>query len=324
LDLATRLDADDLTWLESIHQQWVATLDAIRDAVLVLDAENRVVRVNKAFADLCKASYDQVLGEHISSLCPWLVTGGGDVTCAIARAADNRLYRVRNTSVGPNLVGKVVILEDVTEEFALEEVERTYREGSYQAFLETLESLLRALGAQDPYTVMHCQRVADLSKKIAMRLGVSDSEAQAIYHAARVHDLGKITVPSSILHKPGKLVQAEMNLIRLHPEAGIAVVKELPFPWPVHEVILQHHERLDGKGYPGGLRGEEISLAVRVVMVADVVEAMATHRPYRPALGIAPALSEINAGKGIRYDRTVVEACVDVLGDPAAVLEITS
>ncbi len=322
--MATRLDADDLTWLESIHQQWVATLDAIRDAVLVLDAENRVVRVNKAFADLCKASYDQILGEHISSLCPWLVAEGGDVACTIARAADNRLYRVRNTSVGPNLIGKVVILEDVTEEFALEEVERTYREGSYQAFLETLESLLRALGAQDPYTVMHCQRVADLSKKIVMRLGVGDLEAQAIYHAARVHDLGKISVPSSILHKPGKLVQAEMNLIRLHPEAGIAVVKEIPFPWPVHQVIAQHHERLDGTGYPGGLRGDEISFAVRVVMVADVVEAMATHRPYRPALGVAPALSEITTGKGVRYDSTVVEACVDVLGDPEAVLEITS
>jgi HD-GYP domain-containing protein (c-di-GMP phosphodiesterase class II) len=248
----------------------------------------------------------------------------GDIECTIARAANNRLYRVRSTSVAPNLVGKVVILEDVTEEFALEEVERTYREGSYQAFLDTLESLLRALGAQDPYTVMHCERVASLSKKIAMRLGVSDLEAQAIYHAARVHDLGKITVPSSILHKPGKLAQAEMNLIRLHCEAGIAVVKELPFPWPVHEVILQHHERLDGTGYPGGLRGQEISFAARVVTVADVVEAMSTHRPYRPALGIAPALSEINAGKGIRYDTAVVEACVDVLGDPGTVSEIIS
>jgi HD-GYP domain-containing protein (c-di-GMP phosphodiesterase class II) len=310
--------------MEPIHRQWVATLDAIRDAVLVLDAENRVVRVNKAFANLCEASYDQILGEKISSLCPWLVSDGGDVACVIARTADNRLYRVRDTSVGPDLVGKVVILEDVTEEFALEEVEKTHREGSYQAFLETLESLLRALGAQDPYTVMHCQRVADLSKKIALRLGVPVLEAQGIYHAARVHDLGKITVPSSILHKPGKLVQAEMNLIRLHPEAGIAVVNELAFPWPVHEVILQHHERLDGKGYPGGLRAEEISIAVRVVMVADVVEAMATHRPYRPALGVAPALSEITAGKGIRYDSAVVEACADVLGDPRVVLDLTS
>jgi HD-GYP domain-containing protein (c-di-GMP phosphodiesterase class II) len=322
--LATKLDADDRIWLEPIHQQWVATLDAIRDAVLVLDAENRVLRVNKAFAELCNAGYDEILGEHISSLCPWLVTDSGDVACVIARAADNRLYRVRNTSIGPRLVGKVVILEDVTEEFALEEVERSYREGSYQAFLETLESLLRALGAQDPYTVMHCQRVADLSKRIAMRIGVTDLEAQAIYHAARVHDLGKITVPSSILHKPGKLVQAEMNLIRLHPEAGVALVNELAFPWPVHEVILQHHERLDGNGYPRGLQAEEISFAVRVVMVADVVEAMATHRPYRKALGIAPALSEITAGKGVRYDSAVVEACVDVLGDPEVVLEITS
>jgi HD-GYP domain-containing protein (c-di-GMP phosphodiesterase class II) len=217
-----------------------------------------------------------------------------------------------------------VILEDVTEEFALEEVEKTYREGSYQAFLETLESLLRALGAQDPYTVMHCQRVADLSKKIAVRLGATDLEVQGIYHAARVHDFGKITVPSSILHKPGKLVQAELNLIKLHPEAGIAIVNELAFPWPVHEVILQHHERLDGKGYPGGLRAEDISFAVRVVMVADVVEAMATHRPYRRALGIAPARAEITAGKGIRYDSAVVEACIDVLGDPQVVSDITS
>ena len=322
--MAKRLKADNVAGLDAIHRQWVATLDAIRDAVLVLDAENRVVRVNKAFADLCDASYHEILGEPIGSLCPWLVTDGGDVTGVIARAADNRLYRVRNASVGPNLIGKVVILEDVTEEFALAEVERTYREGSYQAFLETLESLLRALGAQDPYTVMHCQRVADLSRKIAKRVGVGDLESQAIYHAARIHDLGKIAVPSSILHKPGKLAQAEMSLIRLHPEAGVAVVKELAFPWPVHEVILQHHERLDGSGYPGGLQSDEISFAVRVVMVADVVEAMATHRPYRPALGIAPALSEIAAGKGVRYDSTVVEACIDVLGDPEAVLEITS
>jgi putative nucleotidyltransferase with HDIG domain len=312
------------TWFEAIHQQWVATLDAIRDAVLVLDSENRIVRSNAAFAKLCEISVQQLVGQPINAVCPWFATYSGDAANPIARANNNRLYRLRDTSETPGLIGKVLILEDVTDLLAMEEVEERYLEESNQASQSTLESLQSALCAQDPYTVMHCQRVADLSKKIAIRIGVDELEAQAIYQAARLHDLGKITVPSSILHKPGKLVQAEMNLIRLHPEAGFAIVKDLAFPWPVHEVISQHHERLDGTGYPAGLRADEISFAVRVVAVADVVEAMSTHRPYRPALGIDPALAEITAGKDIRYDGAVVEACVDLLQDPKNVLEITS
>lgn len=176
--------------------------------------------------------------------------------------------------------------------------------------LQSVSSLARALDIRDPYTAGHQTRVARLAAAIAEGMGFSKEQIEGITVAGDLHDLGKINVPSEILTKPGKLSSIEFALIRTHPEAGYEIVKDIEFPWPVSEVILQHHERMDGSGYPRGLQGEAILMEARIMAVADVVEAMASHRPYRPALGIEIALEEIEQNMGILYDPTVAEACL--------------
>ena len=141
-------------------------------------------------------------------------------------------------------------------------------------------------------------------------MGLSAEQAHVIHLAGTVHDLGKINVPAEILSKPGKLTDLEFGLIKVHPQAGYDILKGINFPWPIAQMVLQHHERLDGSGYPQGLKGDAILLEARILAVADVVEAISAHRPYRPGLGIEVALAEITKQRGVHYDPRVVDACV--------------
>ena len=163
---------------------------------------------------------------------------------------------------------------------------------------------------RDPYTAGHQRRVADLAEAIATDMALSAEQIIGIRMAAVVHDIGKIHVPAEILSKPTRLSDAEYEIIKTHPKIGWDVLKNIDFPWPVAEVVYQHHERLDGSGYPRGLKGDEILLEARIVMVADVVDAMSEFRPYRPALGILPALQEIMKQKGTLFDERVVNTCL--------------
>lgn len=308
-------DAVAPTWLEPIHQQWVATLDAIRDAIFVVDPSGRLVRMNRAFAELAGKDYAQLIGQHVRDVLPWLIDRHGRITDTIVAGPDGSMYRARETSASAELKGQVHILEDITEFCALEEAEEAHRKGSRLACVRTIDTLLKALAAQDPYTVMHCSNVADLATKIAVTLGLEQPDVEGIYYSAKVHDIGKLSVPASILNKPGRLVPAEINLIRLHCEAGNALLLDHEFPWPVKQVVLQHHERLDGTGYPAGLSCDRIDKAARIVAVADVAEAMSAHRPYRPSRGIDAALDELTSGKGTLYDPDAVDACIRVLDE---------
>jgi len=166
--------------------------------------------------------------------------------------------------------------------------------------------------ARDPYTAGHERRVSQLATAIATRLGLDEGTISGVRVAGRLHDVGKVSVPAEILIKPGRLSDVELKLIREHPEASHALLRAIEFPWPVAEIALQHHERLDGSGYPRGLLGGETRLEARILAVADVVEAMVSHRPYRPALGIEAALTEIEANRGRLYDPAVVDACLAV------------
>jgi len=165
---------------------------------------------------------------------------------------------------------------------------------------------------RDPYTSGHQLRVGLLAAAIGMQMGLSDDRIHSIRFAAELHDLGKIQVPAEILVKPIKLSEIENALIRTHPQAGYDVLKDIKFPWPIAQIVLQHHERLDGSGYPQGLKGEAILLEARIIGVADVVESMASHRPYRPALGVEAGLNEIISKRGSQFDSKVVDACVAV------------
>jgi len=212
-----------------------------------------------------------------------------------------------------NIVAIEGIVRDITERKRLE-LERLARAQAIEnALLQFVDALSSAVELRDPYTSGHQRRVAALACAIAEEMGLSAEEIQVIRVAALLHDIGKaLFVPIEILSKPGKLTDLEMALIREHPKAGYEILRKVEFPWPVAEIVYQHHERLDGSGYPRGLKGEEILLEARIIAVADVVEAMSSHRPYRPALGVDEALAEIRKNAGKLYDPKVVEACIRV------------
>ena len=175
---------------------------------------------------------------------------------------------------------------------------------------QTIELLASVSELRDPYTAGHQKRVAGLAKFMAMKMELSPKSVDAVEMASLVHDVGKIKVPAEILSKPGPLDEVEYLLVKTHPQAGYNLLKDIDFPWPVAEIVLQHHERLDGSGYPQGLKGKEILQEARIIAVADVVEAMASDRPYRKALGIETALKEIKRGRGTLYDEEAVDACL--------------
>ena len=168
---------------------------------------------------------------------------------------------------------------------------------------------------RDPYTAGHQRRATKLACAIGIELGLSKEKLEGLHVAGILHDIGKIYVPAEILNKPGRLSDLEMKLVKGHSGTGYMLVKEIPFPWPVAQIIIQHHERINGSGYPLGISGEEILLEARILAVADVIEAMASHRPYRPAKGIDEALDEITKNRGVLYDPKVVDACMKLFAD---------
>ena len=185
---------------------------------------------------------------------------------------------------------------------------------SYQKLRKTMEGTINLIAkiteTKDPYTAGHQQRVSKLAETIVRKMKLPQEKIEGIRISSLVHDVGKISVPAEILNKPIKLTEIEFNLIKDHPQVGHDILKSIEFPWPIAQIVLQHHERLDGLGYPQGLKGEDIILEARIIGVADVVEAMSSHRPYRPALGIDKALEEISMNKGVLYDPEVVDVCL--------------
>jgi len=173
---------------------------------------------------------------------------------------------------------------------------------------------------RDPYTAGHERRVSEIAVAIATELGLDEQRIEGIKVAGYLHDIGKISIPSEILVKPGRLNPTEYALVQGHAQASYDVLKIVPFPWPVATIALQHHERMDGSGYPNKLKGDEIMLESRIMAVADVVEAMASHRPYRPGLGIDTALAEIERGSGPLYDPVVAAACLRMFREQSFVL----
>lgn len=179
---------------------------------------------------------------------------------------------------------------------------------------QTMEATIQALAAtaekRDPYTAGHQRRVAQLCNAIAAEMNLEPERIRGLELAALIHDLGKIEIPAEILAKPRKLTEFEYSLVKLHSEAGYEILKNIDFPWPIAQVVRQHHEKLDGSGYPDGLKGDQILLESRILAVADVVESVSSHRPYRPGYGAALALEEVTKGRGTLYDAAVVDACV--------------
>jgi PAS domain S-box-containing protein/putative nucleotidyltransferase with HDIG domain len=260
--------------------------------------------------DLYNDSIERDLLAHEVTITDWKVTrelnlkkkGGNSITVA------ETVVAIRYDS------GKILFWDGILEDITERKQAQIQIQNSLQRLQKTIKEIIQAMAyigeVRDPYTAGHQKRVAQLSLEIARTMGLQDDQYEGLTMAAFVHDIGKILVPADILSKPGKLTRPEFDMLKDHTRIGYEILKTIEFPWPIANIVLQHHERINGSGYPSGLSGEEILLEARILAVADVVEAMSSHRPYRPALGIEKALSEINEFRGVLYDSKVVDACV--------------
>jgi putative nucleotidyltransferase with HDIG domain/PAS domain S-box-containing protein len=305
----------------------VALLEALLSiapvGIVFVDREFRYVRVNEKVAAIRGiATVDEYLGHTIAEVVPelWaqlessyrrvLETGEAvlDVPVIGVTAEDpghlhHWLESIHAVKLDGEIIGLGIAFDDVTER--VEHIE------ALVALTEAaVGTMAAAAEARDPYSAGHQQRVAELAVAIAEDLGLEQGDIDGIRLAAKVHDIGKLAIPSQILNKPSRLRSTEFALVREHAQVGYEIVRRIDFPWPVADVIMQHHERVDGSGYPAGLIGDEILLGARIIAVADVVEAMSSHRPYRASLGITAALNEIEMGRGTLYDAEVVDVCL--------------
>jgi len=204
---------------------------------------------------------------------------------------------------------------ELAERKRVEEELKWYSEKLEELIEEITQAIALTTEMRDPYTSGHQQRVTQLACAIAKEMGLNQEMIEEIRVAGTLHDIGKMYVPSEILTRPGKLTELEFDLIKTHPKAGYDILKTIEFPWPIAKIVLQHHERIDSSGYPSGLPAKDILLEARILGVADVIEAMASHRPYRPALGIDKALEEISQKRGRLYDPEVVDACLKLFAE---------
>ncbi|MDD5015026.1 MAG: HD domain-containing protein, partial [Atribacterota bacterium] len=206
--------------------------------------------------------------------------------------------------------GVIGLAKDITvERKSEEELQKSYQRLK-KTMGATLDTMSRIIEVKDPYTSGHQRRVSQLAVPLARELGLPEDQIEGIRIAALIHDIGKIGIPTEILSKPTKLTDIEFRLIKRHSQIGYDILQSIDFSYPVAQIVLQHHERINGSGYPNHLKGDEILLEARIIGVADTVEAMSSHRPYRPALGIDIALKEISQNRGIFYDPKVVDVCL--------------
>jgi len=330
-----KLDDRDELRREKIF--WEKLFNVSPEGVVLCAPDGRVLRANNAFCHIFGFfSPEEVIGKNIDSIVADEITfeearsfteaaarGESISVESVRRRADGTLIDVSilgiPIKIDENLAGIYAIYRDITDKKMFERaMEENIATLSY-VWGQTIELLASVSELRDPYTAGHQKRVAGLAKFMAMKMGLSPESVDAVEMASLVHDVGKIKVPAEILSKPGPLDEVEYLLVKTHPQAGYNLLKDIDFPWPVAEIVLQHHERLDGSGYPQGLKGKEILQEARIIAVADVVEAMASGRPYRKALGIEAALKEIKSGRGTLYDEEAVDACLALFEEGLAI-----
>ncbi len=314
---------------QALHRQRLF-LDTIPDQAWLKDADGRLLQVNRAYADAVGLSPAEVVGKRDEDLWPDDMVSVFRDNDELAKSSCGTLRRevsIRlpkggeleaDVSIAPlmdaegGFGGTVGVARDITENKRFEIERRAHAARLEQALVETIQAISMTVEKRDPYTSGHQHRVAELAVDIGREMGLDQSRIEGLRLGGMIHDIGKIAVPAEILNRPGRLSAIEMELIRAHAEIGYDIVKDVEFPWPVAAMVRQHHERLDGSGYPQGLKGEEIVLEARIIAVADVVEAISAHRPYRPAMGVGKALEEIRRGRDLLYDARAVDACLSL------------
>lgn len=220
---------------------------------------------------------------------------------------------VRNADQTPNYF--ICIIQDITDRKHAEIRIQQLKDKTNKALRSTIKTLSLAIEARDPYTAGHQSQVEIIAEAIGRKLGLPDEIIDGLRIGASIHDIGKIAIPSQLLNRPGKLSAEELSLIKTHPTRGYCIMKDIDLPWPIADMVIQHHEKLDGTGYPHGLKGDQILIQSRIIAVADAVEAITSHRPYRASLGLDQAIKILQDGRGSAYDSTVVDACNELISE---------
>jgi PAS domain S-box-containing protein len=307
---------------------------SILDGISVIDLDFTIVQVNPtmekwyqhALPLLGKKCYE---AHHRRSepcqLCPayrTMLTGQPHFETIPLKGDDGRSVGQADVHAFPwlskttgRMKGVIKYIRDITYRVEAEQTVEESLLNLRKALNGTVKALANTLESKDPYTASHQRRVVQLACALAKELGESPHYIEGIRVMGFLHDLGKIAVPGEILSKPSRLSSYEFNLIKVHPQAGYDILKDIDFPWPVALAVLQHHERLDGSGYPHGLSGHDIISEAKILAVADVVEAISSHRPYRPALGLDQAMAEISRYQGVLYDPAVVQTCLRLFSE---------
>lgn len=307
-------------------------LKSIADGVVATDKEGKINFMNPFAEDLTGIKQEEASGKSLGNVLNILSEKTGKpLKIPTDKILEGKNFRLQSEVVlssrgqeetyvhqnaapiqdeAGNISGIVLAFSDISRLKATEEELRKSWEQQRQAMEGTVQAMAFTIETRDPYTAGHQRRVTKLACAIAEKMGVTENQYEGLRMAGGLHDIGKIYVPAEILSKPGKISEVEFNIIKSHPQVGYDILKQIDFPWPIAEIVLQHHERMDGSGYPTGLKGKDMHLEARVLAVSDVIEAMSTHRPYRAALPIEKALEEITQNKGRLYDPKVVDACL--------------
>ncbi|MFC1895735.1 PAS domain S-box protein [Thermodesulfobacteriota bacterium] len=334
----------DVTYHRNIEEQlresetkYRGVFEDSRDAIYITTRTGRFVDFNHATVELYGYTREELMDLDVTEL--WEIQENRrEFQRAIQQNGSVKDYEIQvrrkdgtvlvclvtaavRKDVSANVIGYEGIIRDITEQkLSRERLEQSF-ETLRRALRGTIQAMAMAVESRDPYTAGHQQRVARIAGAIAQVMGLPEEQVEGIRMAGVIHDLGKIGVPAGILSKPTRLTEIEFALIKIHAQVGYDILKDIEFPWPIAEIVIQHHEKMDGSGYPHGLSGHELLVESKILTVADVVEAIASHRPYRAALGIEVALEEISGKAGIHYDAEVVDACLRLFREEGFTLE---
>jgi PAS domain S-box-containing protein/putative nucleotidyltransferase with HDIG domain len=316
-----------VTELEAVNARLHPLIEDSPLAIVALDDAQHVTIWNPAAQRLFGWERDEVLGGSVPLGSDALSLGriaeelrGNETSTQFETQVQDRSGRSVDLQVSVASLGErrthspglMAVFQDVTPQRQAERDLRESLEKVRRAYDSTIDAVVYITEIRDPYTAGHQKRVAELAERIAVEIGQDAQQVSGIRTAALIHDVGKLSVPAEILNKPGQLTMAEYDFIKEHPVVGESIVSRIESDTPLADIVVQHHERLDGSGYPGGLKADHILPEARILAVADVVEAMSSHRPYRPSLGIDAALHEVRTGAGTLYDADIVDVCSEL------------
>jgi PAS domain S-box-containing protein/putative nucleotidyltransferase with HDIG domain len=313
--------------LKRAEEQLRIVVENTYDIIFQLSPLGRIQYVSPKVKEVYGYDPEDLIGEHLKKTTPVseLPRALGVLKRALSGEvvsnfeikqldAKGKIVTVEINAIPVRKDGKIVavegIMRDITKRKQADEEAKRSTEKLVNALQNTIGAMAMIVEMRDPYTAGHQRRVTQLACAIAKDIGLSEDQITGLHLAGLIHDIGKVRIPAEILTNPDGLSEAEFTMIKMHPVLGYEILKTMDLPWPIADIIHQHHERMDGSGYPLGLSAKDIILEARILAVADVVEAISSHRPYRPARGIDEALDEIWKNKGILYDTTVVDACL--------------